>query len=102
MIHGQDVARSILAVSRNWPGKSRWMLTDTVVYDWYELVLGWGSGGEEDKDGDVRGEQLKWVLELMEEQNIRALPRSMEVLGRCYDSREFWKTFKLTPVRARI
>lgn len=38
----------------------------------------------------------------MEEQNIRALPRSMEQLGRCYDCREFWTTFGIMPVRSRI
>lgn len=102
MIHGQDVARAVLAVAADWPGPSRWMLTDTMVYDWYELVLGWGVGGSKGKDDDHTGEQLQWVLELTDEQNIRALPRSMEQLGRAYDSREFWKTFKLTPVRARI
>jgi len=38
----------------------------------------------------------------MEEEGVRALPRSMEALGRCYDSREFWKTFGLVPLKARI
>lgn len=128
MVHGRDVARAIYAVMQDWPGASRWMLTDGFVYDWWSLLAGWGSGhssaanhanhatsatqhavteatkggkgaaGDEDAEGKV----LDWVRECMQEKNVRALPRSMEMLGRCYDSREFWETFKLTPVRARI
>lgn len=41
--------------------------------------------------------QVSWIGELMAEQQIRALPRSMEQLGRCYGSREFWETFDLMP-----
>ncbi|CCG81252.1 Predicted protein [Taphrina deformans PYCC 5710] len=112
MVHGRDVARAILAVVSDWPGPSRWMLTDGFVYDWWSLLAGWGTESSSDKDdkddkdddseGDVKGEAVKWVWECMNEQGVRALPRSMESLGRCYDSREFWETFKLTPVRARI
>jgi hypothetical protein len=74
------------------------MLTDMFVYDWWALVLGFE--GELEADGSEP--QIKWVGELMKEQNIRALPRSMEQLGRCYDTREFWETFGLMPVRARV
>lgn len=117
MIHGRDVARAVIAVMQDWPGASRWMLTDGFVYDWWSLLAGWGSsssakketggkGGEAADDGGVEGDHkgdvVKWVWECMEEQEVRALPRSMESLGRCYDSREFWRTFKLEPVRARI
>ena len=45
---------------------------------------------------------FEWVRELMEENNVRALPRSPEVLGRGLDSREFWSTFGLSPARARL
>lgn len=75
------------------------MLTDLFVYDWWSLIL--GLAGEVDGDGKER-KQIQWVGELMDEQNIKALPRSMEVLGRCYDTREFWTTFGLMPGRARI
>lgn len=64
------------------------MLTNLCVYDWYELVLRWG---------DANPEQVKWVGELLHEQDIKALPRSMETLGRCYDSREFWNRFGIMP-----
>lgn len=53
-------------------------------------------------DSDAHGKVLTWVRECMREENVRALPRDMQLLGRCYDSREFWDTFHLTPVRARI
>jgi hypothetical protein len=46
--------------------------------------------------------QAGWVVELMREEGVRALPRSMEVLGRCYDTREFWEAFGLVPLKARI
>lgn len=54
---------------------------------------------------DVEGgptEQATWVYELMVETGVRALPRSMEALGRCYDTREFWDTFGVVPLKARI
>jgi hypothetical protein len=79
------------------------MLTDLFVYDWWALILGYaGEVDEESRSGDREKTQIKWVGELMTEQGIKALPRSMEQLGRCYDTREFWTTFGLMPVRARI
>jgi hypothetical protein len=79
------------------------MLTDLIVYDWWPLILGFaGELDEINKNDERREKQIKWVGELMEEQNVKALPRSSEVLGRCYDSREFWQTFGVWPARARI
>ena len=108
MIHGQDVARAILAVMKKWEegGKGqRWMLTDGFVYDWWALFAGWADvekkGDDEDEDREP-SDFAKWVYELMEEEDIQALPRTMKTLGRCYDSREFWKTFGLAPLRARV
>lgn len=102
LIHGRDVARAIYAVHKKWPGPSRWMLTDQFVYDWWALLAEWGSQGADQSDEDAMGESLQWVRELMEETGVRALPRSPEQLGRAYDSREFWNTFDLSPVRARL
>ena len=65
-------------------------------------MLGWGGGGEQGRDKDAEGPHPDWVRELMTEAGVKALPRSMEQLGRCYDSREFWDHIKLTPLRARI
>jgi len=69
------------------------MLTDLMVYDWWALILGFAGEEDEDNDSDARvDKQIKWIGELMTETNTRALPRSMEQLGRCYDTLEFWTT----------
>jgi hypothetical protein len=78
------------------------MLTDMFVYDWWSLAMGWGNAGSKGKEEDAQGPHPTWVRELMHEKNVRALPRSMEDLGRCYDSREFWELIGISPVRARI
>jgi len=110
LIHGEDVARAIIAVTSNWEaatrdGQGRWMLTDGFVYDWWSLFAGWADLTPETSSGDTvdrsPSQQAQWVYELMQEQGVRALPRSMEMLGRCYDTREFWSTFQLAPLKAR-
>ncbi|THV06405.1 hypothetical protein K435DRAFT_789540 [Dendrothele bispora CBS 962.96] len=105
MIHGIDVARAILAVHGDWSKASgeRWLLTDGRVYDWWDLASSWGSGPDPtNRDSKDRGPQPVWVRELMKEEGVRALPRNIEVLGRALDSREFWETFGLDPIRARL
>jgi hypothetical protein len=78
------------------------MLTDLMVYDWWALILGW-AGGAEGEDGEEKMlPQLQWIQDLLAENDVKALPRSAELLGRCYDSREFWATFKIVPIKARI
>lgn len=94
----------------------RWMVTDGFVYDWWALLAGWadvggGAGGEGagggGDDGETKrerepSEQARWVFELMREEGVRALPRGPDELGRCYDSREFWETFRLVPLKGRV
>jgi hypothetical protein len=63
------------------------------------MVLGMARNNDENENEKVSNPQIKWVGELMDEHQVRALPRSMEQLGRCYDSREFWTTFGLMPAR---
>ena len=94
MIHGLDVSRAVLAVHANFERAAgeRWLLTDGRVYDWWDWASAWGE----------EGKQTKWVRELMNEEGIRALPRSPEVIGRGMDSREFWNTFELEPVKGRL
>lgn len=46
----------------------------------------------------MEGPQADWVLELMEEQGIRAIPRSPEQLGKALDSREFWQKAGISPI----
>ncbi|KAK0648604.1 hypothetical protein B0T16DRAFT_325331 [Cercophora newfieldiana] len=108
LIHGVDVARGIAAVvgceGGVWEGSGRgqrWMLTDGFVYDWWALLAGWAEG----VDGrEEPSEQAGWVFELMGEEGseVRGLPRSMEALGRCYDSREFWRVFGVVPLKGRV
>jgi hypothetical protein len=76
------------------------MLTDLLVHDWWALILGFC--GEDDSEKNEKALQIEWIGELMADNHIEALPRSMEQLGRCYDSREFWTTFELMPSRSRI
>lgn len=116
MIHGVDVARAIVAVIRKWDAirnttidgnhacaGQRYMLTDGLVYDWWELMLGWADNGSVDESVDREpSRQAQWVYELMRQHDIRALPRSMQQLGRCYDSRDFWQTFALVPLKSRL
>ncbi|RDL42336.1 Uncharacterized protein BP5553_02315 [Venustampulla echinocandica] len=105
MVHGLDVARAIIATHSQFhkAGGQRWILTDLIVYDWWAVILGFsGELDVENSNNEREKTQIKWVGELMAEQDIRALPRSVEQLGRCYDSREFWTTFGIMPVRGRI
>ncbi|KAI0819267.1 hypothetical protein BC628DRAFT_1333340 [Trametes gibbosa] len=94
MIHGLDVARAVLAVHAHVDRASgqRWLLTDARVYDWWDLASAWGE----------EGKQPHWVQELIREAGIRGLPRTPEIIGRAMDSREFWETFELEPVKGRL
>lgn len=98
LIHGEDVARSILAVHRNFDklAGQRWCLTDLRVYDWWELISSWAPSTH-NGEYDLTNNPRLWVKQLMGEQSIRALPRPMEQLGRILDSREFWEVVGVTP-----
>lgn len=107
LVHGADVARAVVAVAGDGGWKlargERWMVTDCFVYDWWALMAGWADVGAQEGEVDgVPSEQARWVLECMREEKVHALPRSMEVLGRCYFGREFWDTFEMAPLKARV
>ncbi|KDR68548.1 hypothetical protein GALMADRAFT_78443 [Galerina marginata CBS 339.88] len=108
MVHGIDVARAILAIHGDFDKASgqRWLLTDGRVYDWWDLASAWGSpasGPEASKTTDPeQGPQATWVRELMTETGVRALPRDVQCLGRALDSRDFWNTFGISPLRPRL
>jgi hypothetical protein len=54
LIHGADVAGAVVySFTKFFPGK-RWIVTDLRVYDWWDLVLSWGSDA-----------QKGWVKELI-------------------------------------
>ena len=79
------------------------MLTDLFVYDWWSLILGFCGQMDVENGNDERAKkQIRWIGELMEESGVRALPRSLETLGRCYDTREFWEMFRIMPTMARL
>jgi len=94
LIHGEDVARVIVAVHdrQTWDkvkGK-RWILTDLRVYDWWDLMFQWGG----EVDGmDVRAEVGKWFREA----GVGALPREKSELGRWVDARETWEVTGILP-----
>lgn len=129
LVHGLDVARALVALvagggdgGDRWEvaGRGqRWMVTDGFVYDWWALLAGWAEEVEEqDGHGDISTgheaageqrqrdteptEQARWVWELMAEEGVRGLPREPGRLGRCYDSREFWQTLGLVPLKGRV
>lgn len=60
-------------------GGRRWIVTDGRVYDWWEVVMVFGTERE-------RG----WVRELMRERGVRGLPREGRELGRRLDGGAFW------------
>lgn len=113
MIHGIDVSRAILAVHSAFDKAvgQRWLLTDGRVYDWWDLAHAWGLEYSTSKsDTSERAEEPRrdkgphprWVQELMLEHGIRALPRSVDLLGKALDSQEFWNTFGIQPVEGRL
>jgi hypothetical protein len=62
------------------------MLTDLMVYDWWELILGFAGEKIEGRSGDSRIEkQIKWVGELMIDNGVRALPR-VSIVGSFLDN----------------
>lgn len=103
-IHGEDVARAIVATHRGFTAGKRWILADLRVYDWYDLIMSFSALGAGDEgEFTVTTQQFAtWVGELMEEEGVRALPREMSVLGRKLDSRGFWNYHGLWPRHRRL
>ncbi|KAI1761921.1 hypothetical protein GGR53DRAFT_450780 [Hypoxylon sp. FL1150] len=114
VIHGQDVARAIVALHRNFTPGKRWLLCDMHVYDWWDLTQDWairtlatvenegeGAGISPDKV-EKQKQLLAWVGELMVEEGVRALPRDTSSLGRALDGRGFWKEMGIWPTQGRI
>lgn len=111
-IHGEDVARAIIATHERFTPEKRWIIADLRVYDWYDLIMSFShlsseeegaGGGAIDKEENERKLQFaKWVGELMDEEGVKALPRPMETLGRKLDSRGFWKFHGVWPRHRRL
>ncbi|KAG9204315.1 hypothetical protein G6514_001389 [Epicoccum nigrum] len=106
-VHGEDVARAIIATHRKFTPGKRWIVSDLRVYDWYDLIMSFSAALAEGSEvgGEGAEEELQyaqWVGELMVEEGIRALPRGMEVLGRKLDSRAFWQHHGIWPRHQRL
>jgi len=99
LIHGDDVARACIAMTRNFqPG--RWIVTDKQVYDWWALVAGWADELEKEADAGEDGQKPeygRWLTELMREKGINELPRDEVKLGRRLDSSKFWELMGIQP-----
>ena len=108
MIHGEDVARAIVATHRHFTPGQRWLLTDLRVYDWWDLIQDWGGDAKRRARETLGEEQAKgleytrWVGELMVEEGVRSLPRSADTLGRVLDSRAFWNEMGTWPSQGRV
>ena len=60
--------------------------------------MGWGGV----EGGGGGGEYERWVVELMREEGVRALPREKEALGRVLDGRDFWEAIGSWPGEGRV
>lgn len=119
LVHGKDVARAILVTHKNIEkvGGKRWIINDLHVYDWWDLILSWGKFARENAseevrlqtedeegrgDGEVVLQYERWIVELMEEKGVRALPREVGGLGRVLDGRGFWAAVGSAPEEGRV
>lgn len=112
LIHGQDVARAILALHRNFTPGKRWLLCDMHIYDWWDLIEDWAItalGAAEENPASAseaevakQNQLLTWVGELMQEEGVKALPRDSARLGRVLDGRAFWKAMGIMPICGRV
>ncbi|PWN92494.1 hypothetical protein FA10DRAFT_240094 [Acaromyces ingoldii] len=105
LIHGRDLARSVVALAQSsstapvW-GK-RWIVSDTHVYDWWQLMTTLAVPPQK----AVVEHADEWVRELMEEHGIPSLPRpvseqasgSPRFLDRALNSDDFWHAINLRP-----
>lgn len=95
LIHGEDVARLVLGVHEKFDAVKgrRWVCTDLRVLDWWWLLCEW--------DAEIEGVKVKdKVVEWMEEDGVKALPREQANLGRCLDGRGVWSALGLAPARS--
>ncbi|KAL2207084.1 hypothetical protein CC79DRAFT_1271771 [Sarocladium strictum] len=117
VIHGEDVARAVVAVHRNKGNASgkRYLICDMHVYDWWDLAQDWTllrlrESQEREMEGTDENEEirqksqamLRWVHELMIEEGVKALPRDASAVGRALDGRRFWRDMGILPIRGRI
>ncbi|GAC98187.1 epoxide hydrolase [Pseudozyma hubeiensis SY62] len=106
-VHGQDVARAILLLhNSNRAGWGRrWIVSDTKVYDWWQLFRFLRPALPEHPDDSPETAQ-RWVRELMNENKVDTLPRPIaespgqnlpRYLERALEGHEFWDLFGEKP-----
>lgn len=96
-------------------GGRRWPVTDLHCYDWWDLFMQFGSYARQHaasegvnpailKDTDPQDLQYeRWILELMQEKYVKALPRDKDGqgMGRLMDGRAFWSVVDRWPEEGR-
>ncbi|KAI0410891.1 hypothetical protein F5X98DRAFT_74422 [Xylaria grammica] len=109
VVHGEDVARAVVALHRKFTPSKRWILCDMHVYDWWDLVQDWAmqslkAAPETVSEAEMarQSDLLAWVGELMVEGDVRALPRDTSSVGRRLDGRGFWAFMGIWPTQGRI
>lgn len=94
LIHGKDVARSILAVHEHFrPG--RWIVTDNGCYDWIKLFLVWGNDEQIAFARDLAANDAA-CHDALGDGSLEDIVERGGVKPRL-DSTEFWETFGLEP-----
>ena len=132
LVHGRDVARAIVCAhtalnagmtmkeaeskqdqqkgeeherssseSSSGVASRRHIITDLRVYDWWDLFQAWGASARAAANADELLYE-RWVLELMDEEGVRALPRGADGLGRRLDGRGFWGLVGCWPEEGRV
>ncbi|KAH0847990.1 hypothetical protein FOPE_01843 [Fonsecaea pedrosoi] len=128
LIHGSDVAGAVVGVieadraetDKNASGERsptteklfgrRWIVADCVCYDWWSVVWDFSGDSSEDSHRDEEGAEQqtklaerrkyrRWVMDLMQDKGVKALPRPLDALGRKLDAREFWQAVGILPER---
>ena len=107
MIHGLNIAHAILTIHAEFSKAQgqQWIITDGCVYmppsdePLRNKLLNAAFMLEAVED---RSPHTRWVHELMQEFGVRALPQNVEALGCTFDSRDFWSTSDLSPIKARV
>lgn len=98
LVHGEDVARACIAYHKRFTGGERWILTDLMVYDWWQILSEWSPQLEQPVDQDgTKTTYAAWVSELLQTRGIQKLPRREHELGRVLDSSKFWNTVRVLP-----
>ncbi|CDU24949.1 related to epoxide hydrolase [Sporisorium scitamineum] len=107
-VHGKDVARAVVLLhqSHSVGWGRRWIVSDTRVYDWWQLFRFLRPALPDHPDDSPETAQ-RWVSELLEENHVSVLPRPIaeksgqtlpRYLERALEGHEFWNLFHEKPV----